>query len=104
MSRTEQLKSYLKRLGEGEALATVREDFVKNFKDVEASEIMKAEQELLKEGTPLKEVQKLCDVHSALFHGTTREEKIANAEKAVQESLMKDPNEKKRTYFFQYVL
>lgn len=36
---------------------------------------MKAEQELIKEGTPITEVQKLCDVHSALFHGLTKEEK-----------------------------
>ena len=85
--RTEMLKDYLRRLGKGEDLEAVRADFVKNFRDVEASEIMKAEQDLLKEGTPLQEVQKLCDVHSALFHGATREEKIANAEKAVQESL-----------------
>ena len=62
--RTEQLKEYLRRLGAGEALESVRADFVKQFSDVEASEIMQAEQKLLKEGTPLTEVQKLCDVHS----------------------------------------
>lgn len=87
--RTKQLKRYLRRLGAGEDLESVRADFVKDFSDVEASEIMKAEQELLKEGAPLTEVQKLCDVHSALFHGTTTEEKIANAEKAVEESVMR---------------
>ena len=38
---------------------------------MEASEIMKAEEAILAEGTPITEVQKLCDVHSALFHGTT---------------------------------
>ena len=82
-----EIKSYLKRLGEGESLESVRADFVKRFKEVDVSEIMKAEQELLKEGTPLEEVQRLCDVHSALFHGKTREEQIANAEKAVAESV-----------------
>ena len=87
--RNELLKSYLRRLGSGEDLEAVRADFVKNFRDVDASEIMRAEQDLLKSGTPLEEVQKLCDVHSALFHGATREEKIANAEKAVEDSLMK---------------
>lgn len=87
--RTEQLKGYLRRLGEGEDLETVRADFVREFGEVEASEIMKAEQELLKDGTPLAEVQKLCDVHSALFHGATTEERIANAEKAVEESVMR---------------
>ncbi|WP_130837608.1 DUF438 domain-containing protein [Lachnoclostridium sp. Marseille-P6806] len=85
--RAEQLKSYLKRLGNGEALATVRADFIESFRDVEASEIMRAEQELLRAGTPLTEVQKLCDVHSALFHGSTREERLANAEKEVEASI-----------------
>ena len=85
--RTEQLKSYLRRLGAGEDLESVRADFAQAFSDVEASEIMQAEQELMQEGAPLTEVQKLCDLHSALFHGATREEKFANAEKAVEESL-----------------
>lgn len=88
-NRTEQLKAYLRRLGDGEDLESVRADFVRDFGEVEASEIMQAEQELLKEGTPLSEVQRLCDIHSALFHGATREEQIANAEKAVEESLQK---------------
>lgn len=71
------LKSYLKRLGEGEELDAVRQDFVRNFKDVDASEIMKAEQSMLAQGTPITQVQKLCDIHSALFHGMTREERTA---------------------------
>ena len=65
--RVSLLKSYLKRLGAGESLESVREDFVENFREVDATEILKAEQTLLAEGTPLSEVQKLCDVHSALF-------------------------------------
>lgn len=69
--RIEKLKSYLKRLGEGESLEVVRKDFAAEFQGVEASEIMKAEEAILAEGTPITEVQKLCDVHSALFHGTT---------------------------------
>ena len=87
--RTEQLKKYPRRLGDGENLEAVRADFVREFRQVDAAEIMNAEQELMKEGTPLSEVQKLCDIHSALFHGATREEQIANAEKAVEESLRK---------------
>ena len=88
--RNKLLKSYLKRLGDGEDLESVRADFTANFADVDPSEIMKAEQELIAEGTPITEVQKLCDVHSALFHGATREEQIANAEKAAMESLRKN--------------
>ena len=86
-SRTEQLKTYLRRLSAGESLESVRADFAEEFQDVEASEIMKAEQEMMKEGTPLEEVQKLCDIHSALFHGATREEQIANAENEVMASV-----------------
>lgn len=86
-SRTQQIKTYLKRLGEGEDLESVRKDFAEEFKEVDAAEIMQAEQELLKEGTPLEKVQRLCDVHSALFHGATREEQIAKAEKAVAASV-----------------
>lgn len=100
---TELLKGYLKRLGNGEDLESVKKDFVQNFSDVDASEIMKAEQELIKEGTPITEVQKLCDVHSALFHGLTKEEKIANAEKAVEESLKKKETSEMKTMTDVYV-
>ncbi|WP_027430128.1 DUF438 domain-containing protein [Lachnospira multipara] len=85
--RTLKIKSYVERLSKGEDIESVRKDFVENFTDVDAAEIAKAEQSLIAGGTPVSEVQKLCDVHSALFHGATREEKIANAEKAVEESL-----------------
>ena len=85
--RNEKLKSYLKRLGKGESLESVRADFKAEFSDVEAAEIMQAEQELMAEGTPLREVQQLCDVHSALFHGATREEQIMNAEREVAASV-----------------
>ncbi|MFA7206678.1 MAG: DUF438 domain-containing protein [Saccharofermentanales bacterium] len=86
LSRTEQLKNYLRRLSKGESLESVRADFVSRFSDVEAYEIMEAEQELMEEGVPLNEVQQLCDIHSALFHGATREEQIANAEEEVMAS------------------
>lgn len=81
------LKVYLKRLGEGEDIESVRADFVEKFSSVDASEIMQAEQDLIAEGTPISEIQQLCDLHSALFHGSTKEEKIANAEKAAIASM-----------------
>lgn len=85
--RVEQIKTYLERLSAGEELEKVRADFAKEFKEVDPAEIMQAEQELLQGGTPLETVQKLCDVHAALFRGATSEEKIANAEKAVAASV-----------------
>ncbi len=74
------------RLSDGEDLESVRKDFVREFKDVDALEIVKAEQAMINEGMALEKVQSLCDVHSALFHGATREEQIMNAEKAVEAS------------------
>lgn len=83
--RIDLLKDLLDRLNKGEALDTVRADFVKEFQDVEASEIMKAEQQMIKEGMPVTEVQKLCDVHAALFHGNIRQERERMAEEYVKE-------------------
>ena len=87
--RTALLKDYVARLSRGDSLDAVKKDVVAHFQSVDASEIADAEQELISGGTPIAQVQKLCDVHSALFHGATREEQIANAEKAVQTSAEK---------------
>ena len=85
--RAKLLESYIARLSSGESLENVRADFVANFSDVDAGEIARAEQGLIEGGAKIDDVQRLCDVHSALFHGATREEKIANAEEAVMGSL-----------------
>ena len=71
---TELIKQYLLRLSNGESLESVQKDFKEKFESVDSSEIMKAEQELMESGMPYQEVQKLCDVHSALFHGSTKNE------------------------------
>lgn len=73
-SSTELIKQYLLRLSNGESLESVQKDFKEKFESVDSSEIMKAEQELMESGMPYQEVQKLCDVHSALFHGSTKNE------------------------------
>ena len=93
--RVEQLKGFLKRLGTGEALGDVRKDFASQFKHVEASEIMKAEQGLMREGTPLEEVQQLCDLHSALFHGSTIHEQMEEEHAKVEATL--ESQDKKQT-------
>ena len=98
VDRSEALRSLLDRLSEGEDLESVRADFVRDFKDVDPAEIMRAEQGLMESGMPLSKVQKLCDVHSALFHGDTREEKIANAERAVQASLKNQVGKEEKNY------
>ncbi len=74
-ARLDKLKTFIERLSQGEDIETVRADFAKEFSDVDSKEIMKAEEEIIASGVPIKEVQKLCDVHSALFHGATETEK-----------------------------
>ena len=96
--RAEALRSLLDRLSEEEDLESVRADFVRDFKDVDPAEIMRAEQGLMESGMPLSKVQKLCDVHSALFHGDTKEEQIANAERAVQASLKNQAGKEEKNY------
>lgn len=74
IERKKLIKSYLARLSSGEELDSVRKDFKENFEGVSSAEIMDAEEELLASGMDKNEVRKLCDVHSALFHGETQEE------------------------------
>ncbi len=85
------IKSYLKRLNEGEDMESVRKDFVENFSDVAPESIMKAEQELIKEGTPINEVQNLCDIHSALFHDSTINENNISTESDKLKSILATP-------------
>ena len=73
-ARQAMLREYIARLNGGESLESVRADFVRHFEDVKAEEIAEAEQDLIKGGVPLKDVQRLCDVHSALFHDCSESE------------------------------
>ena len=52
-NQVESLKKYLRRLGAGEDLEKVRKDFAVEFQDVDATVIIKAEQEMLAEGTQI---------------------------------------------------
>lgn len=72
--RKELLKSYIERLSQGENLENVKKDFVNNFKTVSSSEIMTVEEELLNSNISKEKTRKLCDIHSALFHGMTDNE------------------------------
>lgn len=77
------LKGYIGRLGEGEALESVQADFREKFGSASADEIVRAEQEMIDGGMPVTEVQKLCDLHSALFHeagGGTQEDAAGEPE------------------------
>lgn len=94
----DRIQEYLKRLGTDEDFEKVRADFAKEFEEVDAADIMQAEQQLLQNGIPLEEVQRLCDVHAALFHGKTKEEQIANAEKQSVTALKEKRQRSVETY------
>ena len=79
--RNTKLKNLILRLNQGEDLESVRADFVRDFESVSVHDIVKAEQGLIDDGLPMQEVQKLCDLHSALFHGKTEAELWAEEEK-----------------------
>lgn len=53
------LQDLLERLGSGEVVEDVQEDFRRNFKDVSGGEIAAAEQALIRGGVPVREVQRL---------------------------------------------
>ena len=80
--RVEKIKEYLDRISRGEDFDRIRTEFARDFQDVDSNEIMRAEQKILAEGTPVEELQKLCDVHSALFHERTT--KIDSMEKLTE--------------------
>lgn len=86
-SKKSSLKSYLERLNQGEDLEAVRADFREEYSSVNPQEIMSAEQEMMREGTPLEEVQKLCDIHSALFHGITESENKMNVAAQIHQAI-----------------
>ena len=85
--RNRKLKMMIMRLNQGEDLEAVRADFVREFESVSVHDIVKAEQGLIDDGIPMQEVQKLCDLHSALFHGKTEAEIWAEEEKQAEESM-----------------
>ncbi|HQO72699.1 MAG TPA: DUF438 domain-containing protein [Sedimentibacter sp.] len=67
------IKQVIRELHEGKTVEEVKQKFEEAFAGVSASEISEAEQALINEGLPVSEVQRLCDVHSAVFKGSIEE-------------------------------
>ncbi len=68
--RQQKLKEMILKLHDGESVEKVKEEFKKVFSGVQAKEIADLEQSLVAEGMPVEEVQRLCDVHAAVFKGS----------------------------------
>ncbi len=65
--RVAELKAIIGELHAGGELEAARARFARAVEDVEASEIAAMEEELIRGGLPVSEVQRLCDVHVGAF-------------------------------------
>ncbi|NLP48551.1 MAG: DUF438 domain-containing protein [Clostridiales bacterium] len=72
-NRKNAIKEMLKQLHLGKSVDEVKGLFSQTFDGVSAGEISAAEQELINEGMAVEEIQKLCDVHAAVFEGAVEE-------------------------------
>lgn len=77
--RQKVLKQLITELHEGKSVDEVKERFAELIEGVTPTEISAMENALIKEGLPVSEVQRLCDVHAAVFKGSI--EQIHMAEK-----------------------
>jgi DUF438 domain-containing protein len=71
--RRDVLKALIGQLHDGKSVDEVKEEFQRTFGGVSAAEIADVEQTLISEGMPVSEVQRLCDVHAAVFKGSIEE-------------------------------
>ena len=69
------LKRLIKELHGGTSPQEVREKIKQYLRDVSPTEIAKIEDELVKEGMPREELQRLCDVHLEVFREQLEKEK-----------------------------
>ena len=67
------LKELILELHDGKSVEDVRERFQELIKGVSTAEISQMEAQLIKEGMKVEEIQRLCDVHAAVFKGSIEE-------------------------------
>ncbi|NLM95951.1 MAG: DUF438 domain-containing protein, partial [Firmicutes bacterium] len=65
--RVEALRRVVEELHRGKTVDEVKAKFAEIIRDVSPQEISAMEQALIDGGIPVEEVQRLCDVHAALF-------------------------------------
>ncbi|MGI6150363.1 MAG: DUF438 domain-containing protein [Christensenellales bacterium] len=71
--RQQVLRELIAQLHEGKSVDEVKGRFAEVFENVSVEEIAQAEQALIQSGVPVTEVQRLCDVHAAVFKGSIAE-------------------------------
>jgi PAS domain S-box-containing protein len=74
-SKKKTLKELIEKLHAGAKADLIKEKFKEILKEVSPTEIAQVEEELIKEGMPQEEIQKLCDVHLTVFKESLEKEK-----------------------------
>jgi PAS domain S-box-containing protein len=75
-NRKKMLKEVIKQLHAGVSPQEVKERFKQAIKGTKPEDIAKIEQELVREGLPREELQRLCDVHLAVFGEQVQEQEL----------------------------
>ncbi len=75
-SKKKAIKEIINQLHSGSSPEEVKKRFGQILKSVSSTEIAKIEEELIKEGMPREEIQKLCDVHMAVFRDQLEKQKL----------------------------
>lgn len=87
------LKQLISELHNGKSVEEVKQKFAETFEGVSVSEISEVEQALIMDGMPVSEVQRLCDVHAAVFKGSIEDIHKAQTEvKGHPADIMKQEN------------
>jgi hypothetical protein len=72
--RKQALKEVIRRLHDGESVENLQARFSDVIRGVSAAEIAEAERALIADGVPVSEIQRLCDLHVAVFREALDEE------------------------------
>ena len=71
--RQKVLKELIKELHNGKSVEEIKPRFEKLIQGISVAETSEMEQALIMEGMPVEEIQRLCDVHAAVFKGSIDE-------------------------------
>ncbi|MHA1768397.1 MAG: DUF438 domain-containing protein [Candidatus Thorarchaeota archaeon] len=74
--KKEVLKEIIKKLHDGADSEEIKNQFREILKQTTAVEISMAEEELIAEGLPKEQIQKLCDVHLAIFRESIEQKQL----------------------------
>ena len=92
--KKEIIKEILRSIHRGEDVETLKQKFRPVLKEISPFEIPLIEQELVKEGVPIREILKLCDLHVALFRETLMSRELQGVPEGHPLDLLMRENEK----------